>query len=64
MSHPMLVPLWMTAEEVEQALLLISNPRQPQPVPQTLERLSMNDWENLFLAYQYLMLARERESLH
>jgi hypothetical protein len=33
-------------------------------VPQTLERLSQDDWENLFLAYQFLLLARERESLH
>ena len=64
MPQPMLVPLWMSAEELEQALLLISNPHQPQPVPQTLERLSVSDWENLFLAYQFLMLARERESLH
>ena len=64
MSQPMLIPLWMSAEEVEQALLLISEPHRPLPVPQTLERLSQGDWENLFLAYQFLMLARERESLH
>ena len=64
MSHLMLIPLWMSSEEVEQALLLISNPHQPQLVPQSLEKLSEEDWSGLYLAYQYLMLARERESLH
>jgi hypothetical protein len=60
----MLIPDWMSPEEVEQAFLLISNPEEPQLVPQVLEKLSQDDWESLFLAYQFLMLARERESLH
>ena len=60
----MLIPQWMSSEEVSQALLLISEPHHPYPVPKTLERLSQGDWENLHLAYQFLMLARERESLH
>jgi hypothetical protein len=60
----MLIPEWMSPEEVEQALLLISNPHQPKLVLQTLEKLSEDDWSGLFLAYQFLMLARERESLH
>ena len=64
MSYPMLIPEWMSREELEQALLLISNPRQPQLVPQTLEKLSQEDWSDLFLAYQFLLLARERESVH
>jgi hypothetical protein len=64
MSYPMLIPEWMSSEELEQALLLISEPRRPHPVLQTLEKLSEEDWSGLFLAYQFLMLARERESVH
>jgi hypothetical protein len=60
----MLIPEWMSSEEVEQALLLISEPHRPHPVMQALERLSQEDWSGLFLAYQFLMLARERESVH
>ena len=60
----MLIPEWMTSEELEQALLLISEPRRPYPVPQTLERLSEEDWSSLFLAYQFLQLARTKESVH
>ena len=60
----MLIPEWMTSEELEQALLLISEPHRPHPVLQTLERLSEEDWGGLFLAYQFLMLARARESIH
>ena len=64
MSYPILIPGWMSSEELEHALLLISNPRQPQPVPQSLEKLSEEDWSDLFLAYQFLMWAKERESVH
>jgi hypothetical protein len=54
----------MTSEEVEQALLLISEPHRPYPVLQTLERLSEEDWSSLFLAYQFLQLAQRLESVH
>jgi hypothetical protein len=54
----------MSAQEVEQALLLISEPHRPYPVLQTLEKLSEEDWAGIYLAYQFLMLAKERESLH
>jgi hypothetical protein len=60
----MLIPEWMTSEELEQALLLISEPRRPYPVLQTLERLSEEDWSGLFLAYQLLQMARQLESVH
>jgi hypothetical protein len=60
----MLIPEWMSSEELEQALLLISDPHQPKLVLQSLEKLSEEDWSGLFLAYQFLMLARDRESLH
>ena len=60
----MLIPEWMSPEEVEQALILISDPHRPELVLQSLEKLSEEDWSGLFLAYQFLMLARERESLH
>jgi hypothetical protein len=60
----MLIPEWMSSEELEQALLLISEPHRPHPVLQTLEKLSEENWSDLFLAYQFLMLAKERESLH
>jgi hypothetical protein len=33
-------------------------------VLQSLEKLSEEDWSGLFLAYQFLLLAKERESLH
>jgi hypothetical protein len=64
MSYPMLIPEWMSSEELEQALVLISNPHRPKPVLQSLEKLSEDDWSGLFLAYQFLLLAKERESLH
>ena len=60
----MLIPEWMSVEEVEQALLLISEPRRPYPVLQTLEKLSEEDWGGLFLAYQFLQMARQLESVH
>ena len=64
MSYPILIPEWMSSEELEQALLLISKPHRPYPVLQALEKLSAENWSDLFLAYQYLMLAKERESVH
>ena len=64
MSQLQLVPEWMTSEEVEQALLLIENPWRPKAAPQSLERMTMDDWTGLYLAYQFLQLARERESVH
>ena len=60
----MLIPEWMSVEEVEQALLLISEPHRPYPVLQTLEKLSEEDWGGLFLAYQFLQMARQLESVH
>jgi hypothetical protein len=62
--HPLLVPDWMSAQDLEQALLLLEDPHRPGLLPEALERLSPEDWENLVLAYRLLLLARERESLH
>jgi hypothetical protein len=64
MKEPQLVPEWMSSEEVSAALLLLENPYHLHLVPKGLERLSEEDWGGLFLAYQFLMLARQRESLH
>ena len=60
----LLVPDWMTAQDLEQALLLLEDPEHRELAPPSLKRLSPEDWENLILAYQFLMLARQRESLH
>jgi hypothetical protein len=49
---------------VEQALLLIENPWRPKAAPQSLEKMSMDDWAGLYLAYQFLQRARQLESVH
>jgi hypothetical protein len=61
---PILIPEWMTSEEVEQALLLIADPWRPQVSLQSLEKLTLDDWSGLFLAYQFLQWARQLESVH
>ena len=64
MPYPLLIPEWMSSEELSQALVLLQSPDVPLPLPESLQRLTLEDWSDLFLAHQLLMLARQRESLH
>jgi hypothetical protein len=59
-----LVPDWMSAEELSLAFRMLENLEEPQLIPEQLEKLSQDDWENLILAYQYLMWAKEHSRVH
>jgi hypothetical protein len=64
MQQANLIPEWMSAEDLSRIFLLVQEPYRPEPFPESAHRLLPEEWKRLLLAYQVLLAAQQRESLH
>ena len=54
----------LSVKDLEQAFRLLENPELPEPLPQTLEELTQDQWESVSLLLFLLLSARSQSRIH
>ena len=54
----------LSMQELEHAFRLIENPYLPEPLPQSLEELSQDQWESVSLLLLMLQSAQMKSLIH